>query len=133
METLTPQQKYNLINKEKIRMKAKERYENDEEYRNKIKQMNSIQYNKRKLEGKNFNEYHKVFKEKHPDYYKDYLKDYNPVYYQTNREKILKDVGQKILCDCCLKQVRKDYFNKHIKKPYHIKNELKHKETITSP
>ena len=69
------------------------------------------------------NKYKEKFHEKHPDYFKEY----NPVYYQSNREKILKDVGQKILCECCQKQIRKDYLHKHIQKPYHIKNELKHK------
>ena len=69
------------------------------------------------------NKYKEKFHEKHPDY----LKEYNAVYYKTNREKILKDVGQKVLCDCCQKQIRKDYLHKHIQKPYHIKNEFKHK------
>ena len=69
------------------------------------------------------NKYKEKFHEKHPDYFKEY----NPVYYKTNREKILKDVGQKILCECCQKQIRKDYLHKHIQKPYHIKNELKYK------
>jgi len=68
------------------------------------------------------NKYKEKFHEKHPDYFKEY----NPVYYKTNREKMLKDVGQKVLCDCCQKQIRKYYLHKHIQKPYHIKNELKH-------
>ena len=68
------------------------------------------------------NKYKEKFHEKHPDYFKEY----NPVYYKPNREKMLKDVGQKVLCDCCQKQIRKYYLHKHIQKPYHIKNELKH-------
>ena len=106
--------------KKKARERFKLKYHTDEEFKkNKLEYNETLKKNKPEL----FKKYKEKFHEKHPDYFKEY----NPVYYQSNRERILKDVGQKVLCDCCQKQIRKDYLHKHIQKPYHIKNELKHK------
>ena len=71
---------------------------------------------------KNFNQYIQKFKENHPGYYTEYNKQYNKPYYEENKERILKMVGEKVMCEYCNKAVRKDYVHKHMRTPKHIKN-----------
>ena len=101
---------------------AKQKYQNDAEYREKKRKENLIRYHKYKEEGKNFNSYIQKFKEKHPGYYTEYNKEYNKPYYEENKERILKMVGEKISCGYCDVAVSKDYVHKHIRTPKHIKN-----------
>jgi len=129
-ETKTAQQKYRENNRDKIneyeKIRRKNKYQNDEEYREKKRKENLERYHKYKEEGKNFNQYIQKFKEKHPGYYTEYNKQYNKPYYAENKERILKMVGEKILCEYCNKAVRKDYVHKHIRTPKHINNERLH-------
>ena len=83
-----------------------------------------------KKEGKNFNQYIQKFKENHTGYYTEYNKQYNKPYYEENKERILKMVGEKVMCEYCNKQVRvrKDYVHKHIRTPKHIKNVKEYEE-----
>jgi len=129
-ETKTAQQKYRENNKEKIneyeKIRRKQKYQNDAEYREKKRIDNLERYHKYKKEGKNFKKYIQKFKENHPGYYTEYNKQYNKPYYAENKERILKMVGEKILCEYCNKAVRKDYVHKHIRTPKHINNERLH-------
>jgi len=72
------------------------------------------------------NKYIQKFKGKHPGYYTEYNKQYNKPYYAENKERILKMVGEKMMCEYCNKAVRKDYVHKHIRTPKHINNERLH-------
>ena len=83
---------------------------------------NLERHHKYKEDGKNFNRYIQKFKEKHPGYDTEYNKQYNKSCYENNRERILKMVGEKIVCEYCNKAVRKDYVHKHIRTPKHTKN-----------
>ena len=125
-ETKTAQQKYRENNKDKIneyeKIRRKLKYQNDAEYREKKRKENLIRYHKYKEEGKNFNSYIQKFKEKHSGYYTEYNKEYNKPYYENNRDRILKMVGEKMMCEYCDVAVRKDYLHKHIRTPKHIKN-----------
>jgi len=66
--------------------------------------------------------YKDTFKEKHPEYNKQYNKEYNKPYYETNRDLILKMVGEKTSCGYCDVAVRKDNVHKHVRTPKNIKN-----------
>ena len=101
-----------------------------EEYREKKRKENLERYHKHKEEGKNFNQYIQKFKEKHPGYYTEYNKQYNKPYYEENKERILKMVGEKMMCEYCKKEVRKDYVHKHIRIPKHIKNVKDYEEKL---
>jgi len=120
------QQKYRENNREKIneyeKIRRKNKCQNDEEYREKKRKQSLERYHKYKEEGNNFNQYIQKFKEKHPGYYTEYNKQYNKPYYEENKERILKMVGEKIMCEYCKKEIRKDYIHKHIRTPKHIKN-----------
>ena len=133
-EPKTAQQKYRENNREKIneyeKIHRKQKYQNDEEYREKKRKENLERYHKYKKEGKNFNQYIQKFKEKHPGYYTEYNKQYNKPYYEENKERILKMVGEKVLCEYCNKPVRKDYVHKHIRTPKHIKNVKDYEEKL---
>jgi len=133
-EPKTAQQKYRENNREKIneyeKIRRKQKYQNDEEYREKKRKENLERYHKYKKEGKNFNQYIQKFKENHPGYYTEYNKQYNKPYYEENKERILKMVGEKIMCEYCNKPVRKDYVHKHIRTPKHIKNVKDYEEKL---
>jgi len=124
------QQKYVEKNKDKLNeykaKKAKEKYNNDDDYRNKKKETNLNHYYKLQSEGKCFKggSNSNKFKENNPEYCKEYSAKYNPVYYKNNKERILKMIGEKVSCPCCDTMIRKDFFHKHIKTNKHIKNEL---------
>ena len=126
-EPKTAQQKYRENNREKIneyeKIRRKQKYQNDEEYREKKRKQNLERYHKYKEEGKNLNKYIQKFKGKHPGYYTEYNKQYNKPYYAENKERILKMIGEKILCEYCNNPVRKDYIHKHIRTSKHINNE----------
>ena len=66
-EPKTAQQKYRENNREKIneyeKIHRKQKYQNDEEYREKKRKENLERYHKYKKEGKNFNQYIQKFKE----------------------------------------------------------------------
>ena len=112
--------KWNEYEKER----AKQKYQNDAEYRER-KRIESLNYcHKLKDEGKleSLRKYKDTFKEKHPEYNKQYNREYNKPYYEENKERILKMVGEKISCGYCDVAVRKDYVHKHIRTPKHIKN-----------
>ena len=112
--------KWNEYEKER----AKQKYQNDAEYRE-IKRIESLNnYHKLKHEGKleSLQKYKDIFKEKHPEYNTQYNRQYNKPYYEENKERILKMVGEKISCGYCNVAVRKDYVHKHIRTPKHIKN-----------
>ena len=103
---------------------AKQKYQNDAEYRER-KRIGSLNYcHKLKDECKleSLRKYKDTFKEKHPEYNKQYNREYNKPYYEENKERILKMVGEKISCGYCDVAVRKDYVHKHIKTPKHINN-----------
>jgi hypothetical protein len=133
-EPKTAQQKYRENNRDKIneyeKIRRKNKYQNDEEYREKKRKENLERYHKYKEEGKNFNQYIQKFKEKHPGYYTEYNKQYNKPYYEENKERILKMVGEKVMCEYCNKPVRKDYVHKHIRTPKHIKNVRDYEEKL---
>ena len=126
---LTPQERYRINHRDKLneytRNYFKNRYNNNEEYRKRKQEANLKHYYKRKIEGKGFKEYQDKFKENHPEYYKEYFKEYNPKYYEENKERILKMVGEKVLCECCNKEIRKDYMCKHIFTKKHKQNSIK--------
>jgi hypothetical protein len=126
----TPQERYRDRNREKWneyeKERAKQKYQTDEEYRNKKKEDSLNYYHRLKDEGKSFQKYRESFKENHPNYHKDYNKQYNKPYYENNKDRILKMVGEKVLCEYCNKQVRKDYLHKHIQRLKHIHNTQSH-------
>jgi len=123
------QQKYREKNKEKLNEynanRAKEKYNNDDDYRNKKKEMNLNHYYKLKSEGKCFKvgSNSQKFKENNPEYCKEYSAKYNPEYYKNNKVRILKMIGEKVHCPCCDTMIRKDFLHKHIKTKKHLKNE----------
>ena len=133
-EPKTAQQKYREKNRDKIneyeKERAKQKYQTDEEYRNKKKEDSLNYYHRLKEEGKSFQKYRESFKENHPNYHKDYNKQYNKPYYENNKDRILKMVGEKVLCEYCNKPVRKDYVHKHIRTPKHIKNVKDYEEKL---
>ena len=127
-ETKTAQQKYRENNKDKIneyeKIRRKLKYQNDAEYRERKRIESLNYYHKLKDEGKleSLQKYKDTFKEKHPEYNKQYNREYNKPYYEEIKERILKMVGEKISCGYCDVAVRKDYVHKHIRTPKHIKN-----------
>ena len=124
------QQKYREKNKEKLNEynanRAKEKYNNDDDYRNKKKEINLNHYYKLKSEGKCFKggSNSQKFTENNPEYCKEYSAKYNPEYYKNNKVRILKMIGEKVHCPCCDTMIRKDFLHKHIKTKKHLKNEL---------
>ena len=132
----TPQERYRDRNREKWneyeRERAKQKYQTDEEYRKKKRQDSLNYYHKLKDEGKteNLQRYKDTFKEKHPDYHTEYNKQYNKPYYAENKERILKMVGEKMMCEYCNKAVRKDYVHKHVRTPKHTKNVKDYEEKL---
>ena len=80
------QQKYREKNKDKLNeynaARTKDKYKDDEEYRNKKKVANLNYYYKLNSEGKCFKggSNSQKFKENNPEYYKEYSAKYNPVY-----------------------------------------------------
>ena len=122
----TPQERYRDRNREKWneyeRERANQKYQNDEEYREKKRKDSLYYYHKLKDEGKteNLQKYKDTFKENHPGCYTEYNKQYNKPYYENNKERILKMVGEKLLCEYCNKPVRRDYIHKHIRTPKQI-------------
>lgn len=54
--------------------------------------------------------------------------EYNKLYYQKNKERILKQILEKVECDVCHCFVAKCNMNKHIKSNKHKLNEIRKKE-----
>ena len=90
-----------------IKKKAREnktlKYNTDDEYKK-----NKLEYNEnlRKNNPELFKKY-KRNSTKHTQIILINITQYN----KTNRDKILNSVGEKILCDCCEKSIRKNYFH----------------------
>jgi len=129
------QQKSRENNREKINeyeiIRRINKYQNDEEYREKKRKENLERYHKyKKKECKKFNQYIQKFKENHPGYYTEYNKQYNKPYYEENKERILKMVGEKMMCEYCSKAVRKDYVHKHVRTPKHTKHVKDYEEKL---
>ena len=98
---------YYQLNKKVIAEKNKKRYEENKE---KIKdyQKEYEKNNKDKIAEKNKKHYEDN-KEKIKDYQKEYRKDNK----EKNKEKIKERAGQKLKCECCGKEVRRDGLKKH--------------------
>jgi len=90
-------------NKEKIIENIREYYENNKE---KI-----TEYNK---EYRDANK--EYYKEKHKEYRennKEYLKEKKKEYYEDNKEKIKEQNNEKVICDHCGCDIRKQYLKRH--------------------
>ena len=55
----------------------------------------------------------KAWKEKHPDYNKNYSREYNKPYFDAMKQ-------QKVFCDCCQVEVKKISYSNHVKGKRHI-------------
>jgi len=130
----TAQERYRDRNREKLieyeKERAKQKYQNDAEYRERKRIESLNYYHKLKDEGKweSLQKYKDTFKEKHPEYNIQYNRQYNKPYYEENRDRILRMVGKKMMCEYCDVAVRKDYVHKHIRTPKHSKNVKEYEE-----
>jgi hypothetical protein len=60
-------------------------------------------------------------------------KDYNAKYYQANKNRILKMMSEKVMCNECGKKISRCNLPKHNRSPKHIKNaDRKKNDEITT-
>jgi len=100
----TPKE-YKQDNQEQIKTQRKQYYENNKEILNEISR-NYYYDNKQKMQENN-----KKWKEDNKEHTKESFKEY----YQNNREKILEKKLEKVKCNICGCDVRKEYLVRHQK------------------
>ena len=116
--------KYYELNKKQFKEYRKQYYENNKD---EIKEKNKKYCEENK---DNLIEYRKKYrddnkdkiKEKNKQYCeenKDILKEKNKKYYEDNKDKILEKLREKIICEVCQKEMRKDKLTRHKKSKAH--------------
>ena len=55
----------------------------------------------------------KAWKDKHPDYNKNYSREYNKPYFDAMKQ-------QKVFCDCCQVEIKTISYSNHVKGKRHI-------------
>ena len=128
-QILEKEKKYRNDNKDKILEKAKQyRNDNKEKIKEQRKEYDKKyrEANKNKINEK-IKEYKKQYREANKNKIKEQRKEYDKKYHNNNKEKIAEKKKEKVICDHCGSEIRKDGLSPHKKtnkcKNYNITKE----------